>query len=457
MTEHILIIEDDQKLLKLLTDELADCNYNCLAARNVTEAKQHLLGDQIPAVVVSDLNLPDGSGFDIIEHIKPTQPSPAMVIITAYGSIPQAVEALKQGADEFLTKPLNLEHFCICIDKLVKTFRLRNELYNFHSRVGDHSLHGLIGRSTQMHQLSQEIKQIAPAGGPVLITGESGVGKELVAKAIHAESNRSKGPFLAINCASLPAELLESEFFGHEKGAFTGAEQAKKGLFRDAEGGTLLLDEISEMPLNLQAKLLRVLQEKCIRPVGSSREEAVDVRVVATTNLDLESEVEKKLFREDLYYRLETFELYVPPLRDRKEDIDLLVAHFLNSFSSLMDKPCPTVTNEALEALHAYSYPGNVRELINIIERAITFCQTDSIEMSHLPRKLRDAGLWTANTTTTDRKVIPLVRSDEALPTLAELDRRYIHFVLEQTNGNKRRTASLLGIGRKTLYRWLAD
>lgn len=329
--ERVLLVEDDDSLRQLLVEELEDRGLQVRALASAEEAVGSLESWE-PALVVSDLRLPGADGMALLRRVKSMQAAPAFLVITAFGSIQQAVAALKEGADEFLTKPLDLEHFGLAVARALETRRLRDEVRRFQQLLSDDRFHGMLGRSRVMRGLFDQIRQLARAEGPVLVIGESGTGKELVARAVHAESERANRPFLAINCAGLPAELLESEFFGHVAGAFTGANRAHKGLFQQADGGTLFLDEIGEMPLPLQAKLLRVLQEGTIRPVGAERELTVDVRIIAASNRPLETEAGREAFREDLFFRLETFILQVPPLRDREEDLELLAAGFVAHF-----------------------------------------------------------------------------------------------------------------------------
>lgn len=380
---------------------------------------------------------------------------PAFIVITAFGSISQAVEALKAGADDFLTKPLDLEHFMIAVERSLELRRLRREVQQMRRWEETDHFHGLIGSSRPMRVLFDQVRQIADAQGPVLIVGESGVGKELVARAVHAEGARSDRPFRAVNCAGVPGELLESEFFGHKKGAFTGAQADRDGLFQDADGGTLLLDEVTEMPMALQAKLLRVLQEGTVRPVGGNREEPVDVRILASTNQDLEEAIEEGRFREDLFYRLETFTVRVPALRDRGDDLDELAGHFLKRYASQMDANVETFAPEALEHLHAYPFPGNVRELENAIERAVTFSSGKAIKAVDLPARVRSYDGKAASSN--GGGLSPLLSSVSELPSLDEIEQRYIVHVLDRVDGNKRRAARLLGISRRTLYRKLEE
>ncbi len=452
--ERVLLVEDDDSLRQLLVEELEDRGLQVRALASAEEAVGSLESWE-PALVVSDLRLPGADGMALLRRVKTMQAAPAFLVITAFGSIQQAVAALKEGADEFLTKPLDLEHFALAVARALETRRLRDEVRRFQQLLSDDRFHGMLGRSRVMRGLFDQIRQLARAEGPVLVIGESGTGKELVARAVHAESERAKGPFLAINCAGLPAELLESEFFGHVAGAFTGANRAHKGLFQQADGGTLFLDEIGEMPLPLQAKLLRVLQEGTIRPVGAERELSVDVRIIAASNRPLETEAGREAFREDLFFRLETFILQVPPLRDREEDLELLAAGFVAHFAARSGRPVRGIAPAALAQLRRYPFPGNVRELQNAIERAVTFCHGRSIELEHLPSRIADYRDDKARSA--GAELLTQLSDGPLLPTLEELELRYIEHVLKLVDGNKRRAAALLGIGRRTLYRRLGE
>lgn len=317
----------------------------------------------------------------------------------------------------------------------------------------------MLGQSQAMKQLFEQLEVVAKAKGPVLIQGETGTGKELVARAVHAQSDRADQPFLAVNCAGIPQELLESEFFGHAAGAFTGANKARKGLLVEASGGSLLLDEIGEMPLSLQSKLLRALQDGSIRPVGMDTEEKVDVRIIAATHRDLKQKVQAGEFREDLYYRLETFALHLPPLRERGKDKLLLANKLLEQLSSEQEGSVQGFSQEARQLLEAYHYPGNIRELQNILERALAFCKEPRIEAWHLPERLKQEPLNATDQEAQEssHKVERQLLEGNKLPTLEQLQQRYVRLVLEETSGNKRRAAALLGIGRRTLYRWLDE
>ena len=456
---RVLIVEDEDALRDLLKDELEDDGADVTTASSA-EAAIEVLAQRRVDLVVSDLRLPGQDGQALLERTRAMEHPPAFIVITAFGTIDQAVRALKRGADDFLTKPLDLDHLSVRVARVLENRRLKDELLRYREAMGTPDFHGMVGRSPVMAELFADLKRIARGQGPVLLQGESGTGKELAARAIHAESSRAGGPFLAVNCAGIPESLLESEFFGHVEGAFTGATSSRAGLFQEADGGTLLLDEIGEMPSGLQAKLLRVLQEGEVRPVGSDRSTPVDVRVIAATHRDLVADGKKDeaVLRRDLYYRLETFRLLLPPLRDRTGDIDLLAARFVQRHAARLDRTPPELGTGFLETLRAYRFPGNVRELENLVERAVTFCEGPRLEPRHLPARVRsptsrengDGPGSTSSLGLADGLVGP-----QEIMTLQELERRYVRHVLERVDGNKRRAAALLGIGRRTLYRKL--
>jgi len=444
---QILLVEDDRALRDLITDELAEAGWSMQAVASAEQAWS-VLGEAAVDLVISDLRLPGADGIELLGWFEALANPPALIVITAFGTIDQAVDAIKRGADDFLTKPIDFQHLLVRAERVMETRRLRQRIQTLENLVGSDSFHGLVGRSEPMRTLYEMIARIAAADGAALVVGESGTGKELVAGALHAESPRAEQPFVTVNCAGVPPELLESEFFGHTRGAFTGAAQARTGLLQQADGGSLFLDEIGEMPAALQAKLLRVLEDGVVRPVGADQGQTVDVRVIAATNRDLRRAIETGDFREDLYYRLETFQLRVPALRERADDIELLAMRFLKHFAQRLGRDEITLDPLALEALKAYSLPGNVRELSNLMERAATFCRGETVTEADLPDYIRAASVPRA------MEASEPVGGHE-LTSLATMEQRYIRYVLDRCDGNKRRAAAILGIGRRTLYRKL--
>lgn len=453
-TDRILVVEDDPDMREMLVAECEGEGYAVRSSASAEEAQRALVEEPVD-LVLSDLRLPGADGMKLLHRSRALDPAPSFLLITAFGTIEKAVEALKRGADDFLTKPLDLDHLMLTVDRILKTARLRREVHRLREQLGDSDFHGMVGRSPPMRRLYQNIRQMARADGPVLVQGESGTGKELVARALHAESARSGEPFLAVNCAGVPRELLESEFFGHAEGAFTGATYERDGLFAEADGGILLLDEVTEMPTDLQAKLLRVLQEGEVRRVGDNRVQSVDVRIVGSTNRDIDEEVEQGRLREDLYYRLQTFSLEVPPLRERGDDLDLLIGHFLHRFAAEMDREVDGVSPDALEMLRSYPYPGNVRELENAIERAVAFASGEVITAEDLPDRLRERKRGSSLRSGDGEEGAVLVAEGESPPSLEEVEQRYIRWMLDRLDGNKRQAAAMLGISRRTLYRKL--
>ncbi|WP_018138550.1 MULTISPECIES: sigma-54 dependent transcriptional regulator [unclassified Thioalkalivibrio] len=462
LNNRVLVVEDDRGHRELLAEELAEVGYAVTAVETAEEAEQ-VLRQQTVSLVVSDLRLPGADGFHVLEVARDTVPVPGFIMLTGFGTIDQAVTALKAGADDFLTKPVDLEHLRLAAERVAEARRLRAEVRQYREVLaGDESFHGMQGKSPAMLKLHDLIRRIAAADGSVLITGESGTGKELVARALHAESARADGPFIALNCAGIPETLLESELLGHVAGAFSGAKGARRGLFTEADGGTLFLDEIAEMPVAMQSKLLRLLQDGRVRPVGSNEEIETDVRIVAATHQDLQERIRHEQFREDLYYRLETFRIEIPPLRDRGDDIERLAQQFLREQALARGLPVRELSPEAMRALLRYGFPGNVRELASLMERAATLASGEVIELRDLPERVRQSGAASGsgessgNVSGADLP-IPGAGDDSHWPSLAEVEQAYLHRVLEHVEGNKQRAARILGIGRKTLYRKLGE
>jgi DNA-binding NtrC family response regulator len=431
---------------ELLQELLEDAGYDTAVAANGREALSHIERErQMIDLVITDVRMPEMKGDELLAIMRERRPEAPVVVITAFGSVEQAVEMVKAGAFQYLTKPFETPELLRLVEAALEESapqreqaRLRRESPQTPARI--------IGASRAMRELFEKIVVAARSASTVLITGESGTGKELVARAIHEMSER-KGAFVPINCAAIPAELIEAELFGHTGGAFTGAKQPRAGLFEAADGGTALLDEVGELPLAMQPKLLRVLQEGAVRRVGENRERTINVRVIAATNRNLENDVKEGRFREDLFWRLNVINLHVPALRDRAFDIPLLVEHFITKATEAAGKPPLNVLPEALAILTAYSWPGNVRELENAIERAVAFAHGATLMPEDLPERVRTSGSASAI----------VARSSEQNLTLRELERDYILEMLRRTGGNKKRTAELLGLDRKTLYRKLEE
>ncbi len=450
----ILVVEDDAAILELLEEELQETGYQTLGVGSAEEAMLTLSHSEV-AMIISDVRLPGMSGMQLLEQLRQEGSRVGFIVITAFGTIDQAVEALKIGADDFLTKPLDLESVGEAVYRVLENRRLAER---FQQGEAPGHFHGIVGESETMQALFHDAARLAKSDAPILILGESGTGKELLARAIHAESPRAAEPFIAINCASIPSELMESEFFGHVKGAFTGASDSRQGLFQAANGGSLFLDEIGEMSPGLQAKLLRALQEKMVKAVGAEKEEAVDVRIIAATHRDLEQEIESGNFRSDLFYRLETFSLRIPPLRERQGDIERLVSALIEKHATAQGKRIDSVEPVALQTLLDYPYPGNVRELENAIMRAVTLAEDGLLSHADLPERIRQHGQEQRGVVRQIEAGNALVaRSQQSWPSLEEVEKRYIQKVLEATGGNKRRTADILGIARRTLDRRLEE
>jgi DNA-binding NtrC family response regulator len=392
--------------------------------------------------VLSDVQMARHSGMEILDAVTQTSPDTPVVLITAYAEPGAAMDAITRGAADYLAKPVDVVALRATVARALERRRLRGE----NRRLRDEAVgkKALIGTSPAMLELYKQIAQVAPTDATVLITGESGSGKELVARTIHQRSRRANGPYLAVNCAAIAEGVLESELFGHEKGSFTGAYSARRGLFEESSAGTLLLDEIGDVPQKMQAQLLRVLQEGEVRRVGGSAAVPVDVRVIASTNRDLQTDVAEKQFRADLYYRLNVVALRIPPLRERGEDVVALARHFVALHAAQLGRPMPEISDEALDVIRSYPWPGNVRELENALARAVAMMQRGVVLPGDLPPLVRG------------ETAAPAPALDEDWPTLSMLERRYVQRVLERTGGNKTAAATILGVDRRTLQRLFA-
>ncbi len=438
--QTVLVVEDEELMRTILRQLLEDAGYRVVTADSAESAIDAYSANDV-SVTLTDIKMPGRDGLSLLDQIKSIDDEAVVIVMTAFSSIDTAIASLRKGAYDYVTKPFVNEDMLQTVKNAVTQRKLFHE-----NRVLRRELRRqftfaeIVGTSEPLRKVFEIVHKVAGTDATVLIQGESGTGKELIARSIHFNSDRSDDPFLAINCGALPESLLESELFGHTKGAFTGAVSDKKGHFRSASGGTLFLDEIGEMPLPLQVKLLRALQEHEVTPVGSSRPESFDARLLAATNKDLAAEVEAGRFREDLFYRLNVIEIVVPPLRTRREDIPLLVKHFVANSARRQSAPEKPVTEEAMLALVNYDWPGNVRELENAIERAFIL-SANSIDIESLPAKISQSGSVSS--------------LDGIHPTLDEMERRYLIEVLSSVGDDKSRAAEILGIDLSTLYRKL--
>jgi DNA-binding NtrC family response regulator len=439
--ERVLIVEDDPTTRLGLTELVSTWGFTTEAAADGEEALQRITAFR-PSIIISDLVMPRMDGLQLLHALKDEGGDLTIVILTAQGTVETAVEAIKQGAYDYLTKPIEPQRLKILLDKIVERQDKIREVKVLRRQLRDHGSFGrMIGSSSHMRKVYQVVEQAAPTSASVLIWGESGTGKELVAQTIHQLSPRAQMPFVAINCAAIPETLLESEIFGHEKGAFTGASDRREGCFELADRGTLFLDEIAEMTPATQVKLLRVLQERKFRRLGGRQEQSVDVRVIAATNSNPAEAVKSSKLREDLYYRLNVFAIELPPLRHRKDDLSLLIQSFLTEFNERNGKSVSAVDAAAMRILEQYNWPGNVRELRNVVERAVILSTGAFIESKHLPPLVTESS-----------DVAKPIVSLEPGTTVEEAERRLILMTLEHTHDNKTRAAEILGISLKTLH-----
>ncbi len=435
---RILVVDDEPAQLELVSGFLAKHGLEVLTAADGTAALERFRAEPVE-LILTDQKMPGLSGLDLLQAARTVNPEVAVIVMTAYGTIEHAVAAIKGGATDYLTKPLSLDELLHRIGQVHDRQRLLEENRDLREALRErHRVEGIIGESGRMQEVLSLLMRVAPSDATVLIRGESGTGKELIAKAIHYASARAAGPLVAVNCAALPENLLESELFGHEKGAFTGAQALRRGRFELAHGGSLFLDEIGDVPAHLQVKLLRVLQERAIERVGSSRPIPVDVRLLAATHRDLEARVRRGEFREDLYYRVNVVTIVVPPLRERREDIPLLLDHFLAKFARANGKTVRGLTREARDALLRYDYPGNVRELENLVERAVVLTRDEVIGAGDLPLSLTEDGMETGEAASLQAAV-------------EGLERRLIRDALASAGGVQTRAADRLGISERVL------
>lgn len=442
----VVVIDDDPQMRSLLIDHLELSNYYVQAFADGLEAMPFLMGSEPKAsqvdLILTDLRMPEMDGISILRQLKSLRPHLPIIIMTAHASVETAIEGLRKGAFDYITKPFKLAEISHAIEKAIHYGRLQRQNKTLASEIKKTwNKNEIVGKSSAIQAIFDLIERVAPAQSSILITGESGTGKEVVAKAIHSQGPRAKKPFIAINCTAIPDTLLESELFGHAKGSFTGATERKKGLFEEAEGGTLFLDEIGDLDIGLQAKLLRVLQERKIKPVGDTQTKDINVRIIAATHKDLKKSIVEKNFREDLYYRLSVIPIVVPPLRHRQEDIPLLAQHFLNKYTVLNIKLVTGFSFETMQKLIAMPWAGNVRELENLIERLVVLTKNSVIQDYEVPNS--------------DEKNHESFygQATEDSPTLEQLEKRYIQMILNKTASKKEKAAQILGINRRTLYR----
>ena len=449
--EKVIVLEDDQIVRKNLENCLRRRRYDVASVATIAAAQECLNKDNFDLVFL-DARVPDGDGTDLLKAIQARPQKPLAVVITGFGSVESAVECMKNGAFDYLIKPFSDEQIEVTLRK-AEEFTQLIKVAHYFSQENEESGQVLLGQSAAMENLRQLIRKVARTQATVLIQGESGTGKELVARALYRESPRANAPFIKVNCAAIPENLIESEFFGHEKGSFTGALNKREGRFELAHGGTILLDEISEISPTVQAKLLRVLQERELERVGGSRTIKVDVRVIATTNRNLEQSVEKKEFRQDLFFRLNVVPIHVPPLRERREDVGPLAEEFLRRFGRKHGVHVRGFSDEALKRLSEHSWAGNVRELQNVVERAVILCGESSVlEPEHLGLAKTAAKALGSPTPARASAPGPKAFGDGASPeTLAELEKRHILYVLEHCQGNRTRAARFLGVSIRTL------
>ncbi|WP_434383808.1 sigma-54-dependent transcriptional regulator [Melittangium boletus] len=443
---RILVVEDEREMRALLDKGLTRRGFQPTVLASAAEAFSRLEAEDFDTVL-TDLRMPGMDGLALCERVVLNRPDIPVVVVTAFGSMETAVAAIRAGAYDFVTKPVDLDALVLLLERAVRHRALREEVRRLRRALHDASADGgVVGESLALKRVYELIDRVADADASVLVTGESGTGKEVAARALHARSRRHAGPFVAINCAAMPEALLESELFGHAKGAFTDAKAARTGLFVKASGGTLFLDEVGEMPLTLQPKLLRALQERTVRPVGGDTEVPFDARIVAATNRDLELAVEENRFREDLYYRLNVIGLELPPLRARGNDVLLLAQRFVEHVASRSGKRVQGLSPAVAQKLLAYGWPGNVRELQNCIERAVALTSFEELTVEDLPERIRDY-----------RASNPSAQASDVseLVSLEEMERRYIQRVIETVGGSRTLASRILGVDRKTLYRKL--
>jgi two-component system, NtrC family, response regulator AtoC len=446
MKGRVLFVDDDKSMLELSSERLKKRQFEVITAQGAAEARVAFDAAE-PDVVVTDLNMPGQSGIQLCEWVVTNRRDTPVIVITAFGSLDTAIAAIRAGAYDFITKPFEIDVLAIALERAIRHRELHHEVTRLRTLLdATRGMADLLGESPVMLELKELMARVAESQASVLVTGESGTGKEVVARLLHQKGSRADHPFLALNCAAMPEHLIESELFGHVKGAFTDARTDKVGLFVQANRGTLFLDEIGDMPLSLQPKLLRVLEERKVRPVGGGKEIPVDLRLISATHRDLEDAIVQNQFREDLYFRLNVIQVALPPLRARGNDVLLIAQSFIGTFAKQAGKAVVGLSPEAAERLSSYAWPGNVRELRNAIERAVALTRHENITVDDLPERIRAYKV---------SHVLVASHDPEELVNLAEVEKRYIARVLGAVGGNKSTAARILGIDRTTLYKKL--
>jgi two-component system response regulator PilR (NtrC family) len=444
MPGKILVVDDEQSMCDFMEIMLVKEGYQVQTSTSGEQAIQKASAENYD-LIIADMMMPNITGLELLKKIKKGRPAQDFIVMTAFASVDTAIEAMKEGALDYISKPFRVDEIKLVIEKSISSKNLKKENESLKKQLKDNfSFDNFIGQSEGVINLKRMAIKVSATDSTALIRGESGTGKDLIARAIHTASNRAAGPFTTINCAALPETLLESELFGYKKGAFTGAVKDKDGLFKVTDGGTLFLDEIGNTSLAIQVKLLRVLEDKIITPVGDTKPIEVDVRLIAATNADLEEDVKADRFRSDLFYRLNVIPIHIPPLRERTEDIPFLVNHFIGKYSQRNGVDLKVLTPEAMKAFHQYDWPGNVRELENCIERAVLLSRGDTIDVSDFPIKMLE-----------NKPKTVISQDTPETPTLESIEKAYIYYIMNQTKGIKSKAAKLLGIDSSTLYRKL--
>jgi len=442
MAQSILVVDDEHSLCEMMRIMLTKEGYDVDTEQNGNDAVGRLAEKRYD-LVIADLKMPEMSGLELLDRARAQHDDLPVIVMTAFASVDTAIEALKKGATDYITKPFKIDEIKLAIRQALETFDLKRENQSLKARLEEAlSFDRILGTDARIDEVKRTAAQAALSDTTILIRGESGTGKDLLAQAIHQHSPRREHPYIAVNCAALPETLLESELFGHVKGSFTGAIRDHEGLLRAAEGGTLLLDEIAEITPAIQVKLLRVLEDKKVTPIGSTAGRTVDVRLIAATNSDLEAAVAARRFRTDLYYRLNVIQIHLPPLRERVDDIELLSNHFVQASCERAGCPVKRLSTEALILLTKYNWPGNVRELQNVIERAVVLSAQPTLDVADFPEKLAQVAA-----------VSPAGHAPASSPTLESIEKAYIYWVLNQTEWQKAKAAQILGIDSSTLYR----